>query len=62
MIVLSDTSPLNYLVLIGHVNVLPALFGEVILPVAVRDELLHPAAPEVVREWLSAPPRWLSIR
>ena len=27
MIVVSDTSPLNYLVLIEHVQVLPVLFG-----------------------------------
>lgn len=62
MIVLSDTSPLNYLVLIGHVDVLPALFGEVVLPAPVRDELLHPASPDVVRQWLAVPPAWLSIR
>jgi predicted nucleic acid-binding protein len=62
VIVLSDTSPINYLVLIGHVEVLPTLFGEVVLPVAVRDELLHPGAPQLVRDWIVNPPDWLVIR
>ena len=62
MIVLSDTSPINYLVLIGHVDVLPALFGEVILPAVVQGELLHPGAPQVVRDWLANPPSWHMIR
>jgi predicted nucleic acid-binding protein len=30
MIVVSDTSPLNYLVLIEHAQVLPLLFGRVV--------------------------------
>ena len=62
MIVLSDTSPLNYLVLIGHVDVLPTLFGDVIVPAAVRDELQRAGAPDVVREWLAGPPSWLKVR
>ena len=32
MIVVSDTSPLNYLVLIGADHVLPSLFGQVMAP------------------------------
>ena len=62
MIVLSDTSPLNYLVLIGHVDVLPALFGEVIVPEAVRDELQSSGAPAVVKQWMSNPPAWCIVR
>ena len=34
MIVVSDTSPLNYLILIGHEDVLPILFGEIVAPPA----------------------------
>ena len=51
MIVVSDTSPLNYLVLIEHSRVLPLLFGRVIAPPAVIAELQHPGAPAVVRAW-----------
>ena len=39
MIDVSDTSPLNYLVLIEAVEVLPALFGRVVVPPAVIEEL-----------------------
>ena len=61
MIVVSDTSPINYLLLIGHIDILPALFDKVILPVAVRDELNHPKAPTVVRSWINSPPTWVDV-
>ena len=35
MIVIADTSPINFLVLIGEQELLTALFGRVILPQAV---------------------------
>jgi predicted nucleic acid-binding protein len=38
------------------------LFEKVIIPPEVRDELSHPQAPEVVREWISAAPAWLEVR
>jgi predicted nucleic acid-binding protein len=41
-LVIADTSPINYLLLIGHIDILPALFEKVIVPAAVRDELKHP--------------------
>jgi predicted nucleic acid-binding protein len=62
MIVVSDTTPLNYLVLIGHEHVLPSLFGRVIAPPAVIGELRHPATPPVVQAWAVNPPTWLEIR
>jgi len=62
MIVVSDTSPLNYLVLIQHAEVLPSLFGQVIAPPAVMAELQHPGAPTIVRAWAAGPPAWLEIR
>ena len=61
-VVVADTSPMNYLILIGHAAVLPALFGKVILPTAVRDELTQPKAPVVVRDWLAQQPSWLEVR
>jgi len=39
MIVVADTSPLNYLVLIDEIDLLPAIFGQVLLPQAVFQEL-----------------------
>jgi predicted nucleic acid-binding protein len=53
MIVVSDTSPLNYLILIERVNVLPILFNRVVAPPAVVAELCHPEAPKVVADWAS---------
>ena len=62
MIVVSDTSPLNYLLLIGHSDVLPKLFGRVLTPPAVIAELLHEKSPTLVRAWATAPPPWLEVR
>lgn len=61
MIVVSDTSPINYLTLIGHEGLLQALFGEIIVPASVFDELNHPAAPSTVQQFLSARPAWLRV-
>src|SRR5437016_1874229 len=61
MIVVSDTSPLNYLVLIGHVDVLPVLFDRIFAPPAVIVEVLHPGSPPPVHAWATTPPPWLEI-
>jgi predicted nucleic acid-binding protein len=60
--VVSDTSPLNYLLLIGAVDLLPRLFSEIFIPPIVAEELSRPNAPEAVRAWISSPPQWLQIR
>ncbi|HLN03633.1 MAG TPA: hypothetical protein VK335_30380 [Bryobacteraceae bacterium] len=41
---------------------MPALYGRVLIPAAVADELNHESTPEVVRAWLSGCPSWLEIR
>ena len=61
MIVVSDTSPLN-LILIELQDVLPTLFDQVLIPEAVRRELESPAAPEPVKRFLVASPTWLEVR
>lgn len=58
MIVVSDSSPLHYLIQINKVEILHTLFGEVIIPGSVREELDCPSAPREVREWLKSPPTW----
>jgi predicted nucleic acid-binding protein len=60
-LVIADTSPINYLLLIGHIDILPALFETVILPAAVREELKHPKAPAVVKNWIALPPVWVDV-
>jgi predicted nucleic acid-binding protein len=62
VIVLSDTSPINYLVLINLIDVLPTLFHQVIIPDAVVAELKHAGTPEKVRAWINNPPSWLLTR
>jgi len=59
-VVVADTGPIRYLILIGHVEVLPRLFGAVSIPASVADELRHPNAPDVVRAWAVDPPAWLA--
>ena len=59
MIVVSDTSPIFYLLLIGEIDLLPALFRTVLIPEAVTRELHHPGVPVPVRQWIATPPPWL---
>jgi predicted nucleic acid-binding protein len=54
-LIVADTSPLYYLLLIDHIDLLPRLFKTVFIPDAVHQELLHPAAPPRVREWAANP-------
>lgn len=61
MIVVADTSPLNYLVLIGHVEVLHGLYGRILVPGTVLRELSAPGTPGLVREWARQPPAWLEV-
>jgi predicted nucleic acid-binding protein len=61
-LVIADTGPINYLVLIDHVGILPALFGKVILPAAVHAELGNVDTPEAVRQWIANAPEWIEIR
>ena len=62
MIVIADATPLNYLVLIGHSDILPTLFDQVLIPSAVMSELERPRTPEIVRAWIATPPAWLQVR
>lgn len=62
MVVVSDTSPLNYLILIEHVDILRVLFSQVIVPLEVHEELSHPDAPEAVKTWLALIPDWYEVR
>jgi predicted nucleic acid-binding protein len=61
-LVVADTGPLNYLVLIGAIDLLPKLFETVLVPQAVCDELCHRVAPAAVRAWTAQPPAWLDVR
>jgi predicted nucleic acid-binding protein len=62
MIVVADTGPLNYLVLIGAVDVLRPLYTHVVVPDAVAAELRSQGAPTAVQAWIEHPPDWLEVR
>jgi predicted nucleic acid-binding protein len=62
MTIVSDTTPIRYLVEIGEVHVLEALFGGVIIPQAVCAELQGTRTPQQVRMWIQAPPPWLAVK
>jgi predicted nucleic acid-binding protein len=62
MIVVADTSPINYLLLINQIDLLPRLFQQIIIPDVVRDEMLDPDAPPILQEWIANPPSWLTIQ
>src|SRR3954465_2188420 len=62
MIVVSDTSPLNYLALLGKADVLPALFGQVYVPAKVAEELTAPGSPAPARGLIESRPAWLVVR
>lgn len=62
MIVVADTSPINYLLLINQIDLLPRLFQQIIIPEIVRDEMIDPDAPPVLQQWIANPPSWLTIQ
>jgi predicted nucleic acid-binding protein len=62
MLVVADTTPVNYLILIGQADILAALYAQVVIPRAVAAELQHRKAPDVVRAWVARPPSWCAIR
>jgi len=61
-IVVADSGPLHYLVLIDCADILQSLFDKVLIPGAVQSELSHRQTPAKVREWVAAPRSWLSVR
>jgi predicted nucleic acid-binding protein len=61
MTVVADTSPLCYLVLIGRLDLLKQVFGQVAIPPAVIVELGDPEAPDSVRELAASLPPWIRV-
>ena len=61
MISVSDTGPLDYLVLIDRVHLLEKLFDQVPVPNAVLAELANEGASEKVRRWVADLPSWVEV-
>lgn len=62
MLVVSDSSPLNFLIRLRCESVLPTLFGRVLIPPTVQEELSRPTTPPTVREFIASGPAWLEVR
>jgi hypothetical protein len=50
VIIVADSAPLHYLVLLDLQDLLPQLYGDVLVPTAVVSELSSAGAPKKVRE------------
>lgn len=61
MIVVSDTSPILYLLLIEQIELLPNLYQRIIIPDVVQFEMQNPGAPLILQTWITNPPNWLEI-
>jgi predicted nucleic acid-binding protein len=62
MIVVSDTSPVCYLVLIDGIDLLQKLYGRVIIPQAVYKELTAVGSPVKVQAWIAQHPKWIDVQ
>ena len=62
MPIVADTTVFRYLVVLEVMDILPALFGHVLIPPAVCNELQRARTPVVVRTWCANPPSWVHIQ
>ena len=61
-VVVADTSPLNYLIIIDAIDLLRRLYGRIIIPAEVLNELVDEGAPRQVRAWAESLPDWVEVR
>ena len=61
MIVVADSGPLHYLILLDHTELLRRFYGRVLVPDAVASELSSAGAPPVVHNWIEQPPSWVDV-
>jgi predicted nucleic acid-binding protein len=62
VIVVADTSPIRYLLLIEHIDLLPQLYGRIAIPQRVYAELIAPNAPQIVQVWAIDLPNWTEVK
>jgi len=52
MQVVTNTSPLRYLILTGSSDLLPTLYEHILIPCTVADALQRPSTPALVKAWI----------
>jgi predicted nucleic acid-binding protein len=62
MSIVADTTVFRYLVVLEVTDILPTLFGHVLIPPAVYNELRRASTPVVVRTWSANLPPWVRIQ
>lgn len=60
-VVVADTSPINYLVLIDCMDVLRRLYARIVIPEEVLNELTSNEAPPQVSAWIRTRPEWVEV-
>ena len=61
LLVIADTSPVRYLVQLGHIDLLHLLVASVTIPTEVACEFGDFSAPPAVQAWIKSPPAWLNV-
>jgi predicted nucleic acid-binding protein len=61
MIVVADSGPLHYLILLDQTELLRRFYGQVVIPDAVANELRAAGSPVTVSGWIVRPPEWVTV-
>jgi len=61
MIVVSDASPLHYLILIDEIEIIPRTVNSIVIPATVFRELNAERTPQKIKDYLVNLPDWLTI-
>jgi len=61
MIVVADSGPLHYLLLVDEIDLLRRFYGQVVIPDAVANELSAASSPAAVSTWIAQPPEWAVV-
>lgn len=60
-LIVSDSGPIHYLILCGAIDIIPKLYGQLVVPAPVARELTHAQTPSQVRSWALTLPQWASL-
>ena len=61
MIVVADSGPLHYLILLDQIALRHRFYGQVVIPDAVANELRAAGSPATVSGWMARPPEWVAV-